>query len=104
MKKKTTKRKDQFRKSYPEDFKSQAIDLAKELGLRKAVEKLGMPGIQTLAKWVRHERKMTEDAEYRSTEELKKELKSVKKQLAEEQKTVAILKDAAAFFCRENVK
>ena len=104
MKKKTSKKNAQLRKSYPEDFKKQAIDLANELGINKAVEKLGMPGIQTLAKWVRHERKMAEDAEYRSTEELKKELKSVKKQLAEEQKTVAILKDAAAFFCRENVK
>ena len=104
MKKKTTKRKTGTRKSYPEDFKRQAIDLAKELGLKKAADKLGRPGIQTLAKWVRHDRKMEEDAEYRSSEELKKELKIVKKQLAEERQTVAILKDAAAFFCKENAK
>ena len=100
MGKKTTRKK----KTYSADFKRQAIDLAKELGVRKAVEKLGMPEIQTLGKWVRHDRKMAEDAEYRSTEELKKELKSVKKQLAEEKKAVAILKDAAAFFCKEGAR
>lgn len=104
MKKKTTKKKNQFRNSYPEDFKRQAIELAKELGLQKAVDKLGRPGLQTLAKWVRHDRKMAEDAEYRSSEELRKELKTVKKQLAEERKAVAILKDAAAFFCKETAK
>ena len=49
MKKKTTKKKNQFRNSYPEDFKRQAIELAKELGLQKAVDKLGRPGLQTLA-------------------------------------------------------
>ena len=38
MSQKTSK----IRKSYPQEFKSQAIELAKELGSKKAAEKLGI--------------------------------------------------------------
>ena len=92
------------RKTYTSEFKTQAIDLAKELGVKKAAEKLGISNSQTLAAWVRYNKKIAEDAEFRSTEELKKELKKVKKELEEERKVTAILRDAAVFFCRENVK
>ena len=58
MKKKSNK----SRKSYSPEFK--AIDLAKDLGVKKAAEKLGSPGIQTLAAWVRRKKKMDEDVEF----------------------------------------
>ena len=86
------------RKTYTSEFKTQAIDLAKELGVKKAAEKLGISNSQTLAAWVRYNKKIAEDAEFRSTEELKKELKKVKKELEEERKVTAILRDAAVFF------
>ena len=37
------------RKTYTSEFKAQTIDLAKELGVKKAAEKLGIPNSQTLA-------------------------------------------------------
>ena len=89
-------------KTYTEEFKKQALELARELGTKKAAEKLGILWPQTLAKWVKHARKMEEDGEFRSSEELKAENKKLKKELAEERKITAILKDAAAFFCMEN--
>ena len=67
MSQKTSK----IRKSYPQEFKSQAIELAKELGSKKAAEKLGISNFQTLAAWVRYSKKMTEDVEFRTIEELR---------------------------------
>ena len=92
------------KKFFNSEFKTQAIELAKELGVRKASEKLGMPAHQTLAAWVRFDKKLSSDKDFRLSEELKVELKKVKKELDESRKINAILKDAAAFFCRENVK
>ena len=40
------------RKTYTSVFKAQAIDLAKELGVKNAAEKWGIPGHQTLAAWL----------------------------------------------------
>ena len=92
------------RKSYSAEFKIQAIELAKEWGVKKASDKLGLLGRQTLAAWVRYDKKVSFDKEFRASEELKMELKKVKKELEETRKINAILKDAAAFFCKENVK
>ena len=100
MKQKTVK----TRKSYSEEFKTQAIELAKELGAKKAAEKLGISNFQTLAVWVRYSKKMTEDEEFRTTEQLKIEVKKLRKELADERQNVAILKDCARFFCTENGK
>ena len=40
------------RKSYSQEFKAQAIELAKELGAKKAAKKLEIKNFQTLAAWV----------------------------------------------------
>ena len=42
-------KKTKSRKTYSSEFKTQAIGLAKELGVKNAAEKLGIPGHQTLA-------------------------------------------------------
>ena len=93
-------KKTRSRKTYSSEFKTQAIDLAKELGVKNAAEKLGIPGHQTLAAWVRYDKKISSDKEFRSSEELKVELKKVKKELEEKNKIIAILKDATVFFAR----
>ena len=98
------KKKKKTRNSYSPEFKAEAIELAKEIGAKQAAEKLGIESFQTLAAWVRYSKKMDEDAEFRELEEAKAEIKRLRKELDSEKKAVAILKDAAAFFCQDNQK
>jgi len=92
------------RKSYTPEFKKQAIELASELGVPEAAEKLGIKSIQTLASWVRHDKKKSTDTAYKELLEMKEENKRLKKELEKEKKVTAILRDATAFFCQENQK
>ena len=92
------------RKSYSLEFKRQAVELAAELGTRKAAVKLGIPSPNTLAAWFRHRRRLDEDERFRTVEELRRELKRTRRELEESRKNEAILRDAAAFFCRESQK
>ncbi|MCY4523649.1 MAG: transposase [Halobacteriovoraceae bacterium] len=73
-----------IRKSYSKEFKTQAIELAKELGAKKAVEKLDIKNFQTLAAWIRYSKKMDEDEEFHTMKQLKVEIKKLKKELADE--------------------
>lgn len=103
--KKQTPRNPQGRRSYTPEFKKQAIDLANELGsVPEAAEKLGIKNFQTLASWVRQDKKISTDAAYKELLEIKEENKRLKKELEKEKKVTAILRDAAAFFCQENQK
>ena len=95
MKKKTVK----VRRSYPREFKEQAVGLARGLGSRQAAEKLGIANPRTLAAWVRRDRRAAEDEERRSVEQLEAENKELRRSLAEERRNVATLKDCARFFC-----
>jgi len=97
-------KKKKTRKSYSPEFKEKAIELAKEIGTREAAEKLGVESYQTLGAWVRYAKKMDEDAEFRELEEAKAEIKKLRKELDSEKKAVSILKDAAAFFCQDQLK
>ncbi|MGI9255383.1 MAG: transposase [Salinispira sp.] len=93
------------RKFYDEDFKEQAVELAKEIGTKQATEKLGIASYHTLAKWVRNDRKMNNGPEFRELQEALAENKRLRKELSAEKKSVAILNDAMVFFCRkENLK
>lgn len=92
------------RKSYSSEFKAQAIKLANEIGTKQAAEKLGISSFQTLSAWIRYSKKMDENQEFRELEEAKKEIKKLRKELESEKKSVAILKDAAAFFCLDQLK
>ena len=100
MKKQTKK----TRKSYPSDFKEQAIQLAREIGTKEAAEKLGIESVQTISAWVRYSKKLNENQEFRELEEAKAEIKKLRKQAEEDKKVIAILKDAAAFFCQDHLK
>ncbi len=99
--KKTQKR---TKRHYPEDFKQQAINLAKEIGTKETAEKLGIEKVQTLTAWVRYSKKIEENTEFKELEEARKEIKRLKKELDIEKESVAILKDAAAFFCQDHLK
>ena len=93
------------RKSYTPEFKKQAISLATELdSIPEAAEKLGIKSVQTLAAWIRHDKKKTSDSAYSELLEAKEEIKRLKKDLEKEKKVTAILRDATAFFCQENQK
>jgi transposase-like protein len=101
MKKKTTKR---TKNSYSTDFKTSAIELAKQIGTQQAADKLGIKSIQTLSAWIRYSKKLDSDDEFRDIEKLKAENKKLKKELESEKKITAILKDATAFFCQDRLK
>ena len=100
MKKQRTK----TRQSYTPEFKAQAIELAKEIGIVEPAKKLGIDQFQTLGAWVRYSKKVNEDAEFREIEQLRSENKRLKKELEIEKKSVAILRDATAFFSRDLLK
>jgi transposase-like protein len=102
---KQTPKNTQSRSSYTPEFKRQAIDLAHELGsVPEAAEKLGIKNFQTLAAWVRQDKKKSTDTAHKELLEMKEENKRLKKELEKEKKVTAILRDAAAFFCQENQK
>ncbi len=93
------------RKSYTPEFKKQAIALAAELdSVPEAAEKLGIKSVQTLASWIRHDKKKTTDTAYSELMGAKEEIKRLKKDLEKEKKVTAILRDATVFFCQENQK
>lgn len=69
-----------------------------------ACEKLGIKSVQTLAAWIRYDKKKTTDTSYGELLEAKDEIKRLKKDLEREKKVTAILRDATAFFCQENQK
>ena len=75
MSKQTT----QTKRRYSLEFKGQAIELAKELGAQKAAGKLGIRNVQTIRAWVRYDKKMAKDADFRTSEELRAEVKRLKK-------------------------
>lgn len=92
------------KRHYTSEFKTQAIELAKEIGVKEAADKLGIDKIQTLSLWVRRSIKLAENSEFKENERLKAENKKLKKELETERKVVAILKDATVFFCKEQLK
>lgn len=92
------------RQNYSPEFKANAVELAEEIGPKETAQKLGIKNIQTLTTWIKHSNKMELDDEYRDTEQLKAEIKQLKKELLKEKKVTAILKDATAFFCQDQLK
>lgn len=96
------KKQNKTRKSYSPEFKREAIDLAKEIGATAAAEKLGVESPQTIGAWLRYDKKIAEDAEFKEIEQLRAENKQLRRELQSEKKAVAILRDAAAFFVRIN--
>ena len=62
------------RKSYPPEFKAQAVELAKEIGTLKAAEKLGIVNHQSLGAWIRYSKKMDKNQQFTDIKEARKEM------------------------------
>lgn len=92
------------RQKYSLEFKQQAIELAGEIGIPEATEKLGIKNLQTLAAWVRYSKRNEKSNEFKDLEQARDEIKRLKKELLKEKKVTAILKDATAFFCQDHLK
>jgi transposase len=101
MKKEKKKRPKKF---YSPEFKVQAIELAEEIGPKQAAEKLGIKSLQSIMSWIRYSKKRDEDADFRELEDTKAEIKKLRKQSIEDKKVIAILRDATAFFCQDQLK
>ncbi len=100
----TKKSKRKTRQRYTAEFKCQAIELAKEIGIQPAAEKLGLQSWQSLGAWVRDDKKAIENRELVEIDRLKAENRRLKKELEAERTSVSILKKAAAFFSQDQLK
>ena len=89
------------RRRYPPEFKQDAIRLAEKIGVGEAANKLDIP-LSSLQRW-KYQRNIPIEKS-QDVLKLQREVKRLKKELAEEKATVEILKKATAFFSRENEK
>lgn len=100
---------------YDEKFKLQAIKLAKETGIKKAAEELGIPK-NTLGGWVSKARKGEIDAGNGSRnpeealnlaqqlQEERKKIKELEKRIKELEELNEFLEEASAFFAASRQK
>lgn len=93
------------RVSYDAEFKRQAVALAEDLGsIKEAANSLGIKNSQTLAAWARESTKISSNSTYSELLEAKEEIKKLKRESEKDKKVIAILKDAAIFFCQDQKK
>lgn len=102
-------------RQYEERFKMEAIKLAKEIGIKKAAEELGIPK-NTLGGWVSKARKGEIDTGKGSREpeealnivqqlqEAKKRIKEQEKRIRELEELNEFLEEASAFFAASRQK
>ena len=102
-------------KQYDQEYKVQAVKLAKEIGQAKAAKELGIPK-NTLYEWVRANRVGTLDLGVgtqtpESAMTLNEELKRLRQQVKEQEKELRRLKkenefleEASAFFAASRLK
>ena len=91
-------------KKYSGEFKRKAIELAQEIGTKEAVEKLGLSSSQQIGSWKRFLMPEREEAMSHDLASALKEIKKLKKELANEKRSVSILREATAFFSKEILK
>ena len=92
------------KEKYSEEFKRKAIELAGEIGAKEAVEKLGLSNPQTIGSWKRYLLPNEEKEKKQDIASLLEEVKRLKKELAYEKRSVAMLREATAFFSKEVLK
>jgi len=94
------------RRTFTQEFKVQAIELAEQMGSNnKAAEKLGIKS-DSIRLWRRQLGRST-GSDVRSVAQAMseaEEIKRLKKQVSELEKTNYILKKAAAFFSQDHLK
>ena len=99
------------KQQYTQEFKFQAIELADEIGATAAAERLGIKSATVIGAWRRWlqgcqvpEKSRSGRINKPSYAELEKANAELLKQLREEKKVTAILKDATAFFSQHRLK
>jgi transposase len=93
-------------RSYTDEFKKEAVALAKEIGISKAARQLGISDSNIhgwRAKQEGRPRSNNKPATQLATDE-QQELKALRKEVAELKKVNFILKQAAAFFSQDQIK
>ena len=87
------------RSTFTPEFKQEAILLATKVGVAEAAEKLGIQG-QLIYTW---RRQLGGDTETRqAVQSMQTELAKLRRQLAEREEEVAILKKATAYFAKHS--
>ncbi len=89
-------------RKYSDEFRRRAVDEVLERG-RKVVEvasQLGITSPETLRKWVRQAEADRGLREAPTTEE-RAQIKALKREVADQARTIEILKAATTFFARE---
>ena len=102
IKSKRPERKEKKMARYSKEFKSEALKLSDELGVKKAAAQLGIP-YYTLADW-RNNRKHAEPEPELSEVELKIRNRELERENAELRVANEILKDALGFFAKDRKK
>jgi transposase len=89
-------------KKYPDEFRRRAVDEVLERGRKipEVATQLGITSAETLRRWVRQAEADRGLREAPSSEELA-EIKKLRKEVADQQRTIEILKAATAFFVQE---
>lgn len=90
-------------KHYSKEFKEQALKLSDEIGLRKAVDQLGLK-YGTLAGWRKSRNRKSKGPEVFDTSPLSEREQRLLKENLELKEANEILKDALGFFARDRKK
>ncbi len=90
-------------RKYSDELRRRAIDEVLERGRKipEVAEQLGIGSAETLRKWVRQAERDRGLTEGPTTEELA-EIKALRKEVADQQRTIEILKAATTFFVQEH--
>jgi transposase len=94
------------RRSYTNEFKVQAIELAEQIGsAAEAANRLGIPQ-ERIGTWKRQLGRNRDDDNRTTAQAMAdaEEIKKLRKQVSELEKTNYILKKAAAFFSQDHLK
>ena len=93
-------------RTYTEEFKKEAVALAKEIGMSQAARQLGINDSNIHGWRAKFEGRTQQSGKQqtRLTEDEQKELKALRKEVAELKKVNFILKQAAAFFSQDQIK
>ena len=89
------------RRKYSQEYRQEAIELAKKLGISEAGRKLDI-SLSNLQRWKSQKNVPVEKSQ--DIVKLQSEVRRLKKELAEEKAIVEMLKKATAFFLKENGK
>ena len=89
-------------KRYDQDFKTEALKLSDDIGVKKACEQLNM-NYGTLAGWRKRRAKKNKE-EKNTDDDIQKENSRLKKEIAELKTANEILKDALSFFVQDRKK